>query len=983
MCLCRVFALYHNDPLCSLSTCSRQRAGMPWSVPRRFLQHLQQFQLLPSEKQVLRAFLRSCRRPARPSLRVNRLKAPTKATKAWLRSHGWDLDPVQWCDSGWFLTRNDEDRGKPTRKAIGKSLPHFLGHLYSQEAASMLPAEVLKALLNEAFPVGENSLLVLDLCAAPGGKSIQLAEILDELGSPLSLLVANDPNPQRALRLRSNLLRCGVESVVVSELPGEDFMKMVETPIFDAILVDAPCSAEGNVRRDRRVLDRWRARNGPFNEAYLRLLKRQEVLLNSAWRALKPGGCMVYSTCTFNYFENEGQCEKFASSNPDARILDLSFKDWGFSCPKSKYLRIWPHDFDTEGFFVAAFQKDKMHAESFEKCKTHFPRIPRFHDLFSTKFRLLDWRLADQIKKCLQDQVGFCPQNPHFLVEDHEHLWLLPLRMRLRWADHDTSSSSEPMAECAAYNGDHVDLSKQPSSFSNCMFQRSFFSKLKMPGLCVGQKVALKRHGRQGSGFVADEFLMLAGDRYKKSSQMTLVDWAALEMRICDTTASRNAHLSLLAEGETHQVHPAFTKMLQARLQPDGASFSALVTALVNGNNIRLAKDLADASLLRRESFNKILDGLASRGDHASIRKIMLEMRERKLAPDVVSYNTLLKSWRKVVHPSNSSTILEEMAVHTVRPNHITYSSLMSLAADRGDVASVEDLMQQAKRNTVKIGTFHFNILLNAFVKVSDFQSAQTVLGRMRQDALEPDVVTYTTLMQGQNEEVALSLLDDMQKDLVLPNSVSFTTLISSLTRSQQINTAMKLSKNLHQEAKSKKSQISSHVACSILHLCTKAAKELSDAKDECFGSDSLNVLNVELASFASEIFELVPEPDAACRHALAGVLKATKVYQRPSKKAKAGCGKLRFCFWLMDVDGLILDLIWSNRKISIESKAGHTAYHRYEHMEHYGIVFHGTLAIDLAILPYSWAYVCLGVHPLHVIWYANTTVLLLQSNTT
>ena len=271
----------------------------------------------------------------------------------------WDVDAVKWCDSGWFLTRRDETSSSQVfKQPVGKSLPHFLGRIYSQEAASMLPAEVLKALLSDVLMSSSTlaeTFLVLDLCAAPGGKSIQIGEALEGLErrsrSTFPMLIANDPNPERALRLRANLLRCGVRSAMVSELPGEEFAQLPGT--FDAVLLDAPCSAEANVRRDPNALERWR---GQGSGAYTRLLRRQARLLKSAWAALKPGGYMVYSTCTFNYFENEGQCETFAASHPDVRVVDLSFRDWGCA-PSHKYLRLWPYSFDTEGFFVAAFQK--------------------------------------------------------------------------------------------------------------------------------------------------------------------------------------------------------------------------------------------------------------------------------------------------------------------------------------------------------------------------------------------------------------------------------------------------------------------------------------------------------------------------------------------------------------------------------------------------------------------------------------------------
>ena len=831
---------------------------MPWRVPRRFLQHLQQFQLLPPGRQVLRAFLRSCRQPARQSARFNRLKASNEATKAWFLSQQWNLDAVKWCSSGWFLSRKDQDLDLQVfKQPIGKSLPHFLGYLYSQDAASMLPAEVLKALLDGFSGNSPDPLRVQDLCAAPGGKAIQLAEALElELFSscPIGpMLVANDPNPERAMRLRANLLRCGVQSVMVSELPGEDFSEM--PCVFHAVLVDAPCSAEANVRRDRRVLDRWRV--SKQSEAYLRLLRRQQNLLQSAWTTLKPGGYLVYSTCTFNYFENEEQCEKLIAGNPDARVVDLSFRDWGCSTSSGKYLRLWPHSFGTEGFFVAAFQKTPDSQPQKDSLKT--PSLPRFRDLFS-KFRLLDWRVAGRIRKEIATEVGYWPNLPGgLLVEDDENLWLLPLAARLRWPHRGDSGDSGCMAN-------HPD--EPLRKVSNCVVQMSVLSKLK-PCLRVARKVRLQNQIRY---VASNELLMMAGDRYRNSSHMTPLDWAALELKICDSMATRNAHLSLLAaEGKTNQVYHAFTKMLQARLQLDGASYSALVTALVAGNNVSLAQDLSrDTSLtsLRRESFNKILNGFALRGDDASIRQIMLDMRERKLSPDVVSYNTLLKALKR--HKTTClevPTFLEEMKLCTVQPNHVTFSSLMSLAAKFADARSVEDLIQRAKSHGVEIGTFAFNSLISAHIKVSDLQSAHAEVKRMQKENLDPDVVTYTTMMKGQREEVVLDLLEDMRNNIVKPNSVSFTTLLSSLTRAQQVTAALEIARNVHQEANATGSPISSHLACAILHVCAKAAEQ-SEQPHKVVGHSSLSTL-------ASQVFQLVKKPDAACRNAFSAVSKA------------------------------------------------------------------------------------------------------------
>jgi pentatricopeptide repeat protein len=311
--------------------------------------------------------------------------------------------------------------------------------------------------------------------------------------------------------------------------------------------------------------------------------------------------------------------------------------------------------------------------------------------------------------------------------------------------------------------------------------------------------------------------------------------------------------------------------MLQARLQLDGASYSALVTALVAGNNVSLAQDLSrdtSRTSLRRESFNKILNGFALRGDDASIRQIMLDMRERKLSPDVVSYNTLLKALKR--HKTTClevPTFLEEMKLCTVQPNHVTFSSLMSLAAKFADARSVEDLIQRAKSHGVEIGTFAFNSLISAHIKVSDLQSAHAEVKRMQKENLDPDVVTYTTMMKGQREEVVLDLLEDMRNNIVKPNSVSFTTLLSSLTRAQQVTAALEIARNVHQEANATGSPISSHLACAILHVCAKAAEQ-SEQPHKVVGHSSLSTL-------ASQVFQLVKKPDAACRNAFSAVSKA------------------------------------------------------------------------------------------------------------
>ena len=614
-----------------------------------------------------------------------------------------------------------------------------------------------------------------------------------------SLLIANDPNPERAQRLRSNLLRCGVLRCLVTELPGDELCSATKG-VFDAILVDAPCSAEGNCRRDRRALERWR--NG--REGSPKLLRRQAELLRSAWKALKPGGYMVYSTCTFNYFENELQCQQFVSSVPNIHIVDLSVHDWGCSLSgaESRYLRVWPQSFDTEGFFVAAFQKIEPTLEPID--------LPMKWSRFPPHLRLLDWRRVPEIRRRLHSEGFFLPEDKDLaLVEDEQQIYLVP-----RPKHH-----LEPL-----------------------------LGKLKSIGIPIADK-------KEDSFVTTDELLLWAGDRCPQSSKMTLSDWAALEINLCDSLAARNAHLSLLAaEGQTQRVYEGFSSMLQCRWRPDGASFAALVTALVTDGRDVLAQDVSltktegTEDVLRLESFNKVLHAFAVSGDHSSIRRMMSAMRERRIVPDVVSYNTLLKSLmvkKAMRSEEDASKFLQEMSSCSVRPNKITFSTLMSSIAKQGDPKAVERLMKLAEHSGVEVGVFGFNILIQAHMTALDLSSSYEVLRQMRQQGLKPDVVTYTTLMKGQTEDKVVALFHEMQKDLLQPNSVSLTSLISTLSKSQQRTAAMKIAKeniNFNEE-------ISSHLASAILHLCATSDETTS-------------------AALASTVFRQVPRPDAACRHA-------------------------------------------------------------------------------------------------------------------
>ena len=210
--------------------------------------------------------------------------------------------------------------------------------------------------------------MVLDLCAAPGGKATELAAKLHGTG----LLIANDISSKRAKALLKNIELFGVEnSFIVTEYPK----KLAEyfTGFFDKILIDAPCSGEGMFRKEPSMVKAWE-QNGP--EFYAAL---QEDILKQALPMLKPGGMLLYSTCTFSPLEDEGTVQKILSMNPDMEILPMEGYE-GFASGKPELIgsteesirncvRIFPHRVDGEGHFLALFRKKETADEPVVSCE--------------------------------------------------------------------------------------------------------------------------------------------------------------------------------------------------------------------------------------------------------------------------------------------------------------------------------------------------------------------------------------------------------------------------------------------------------------------------------------------------------------------------------------------------------------------------------------------------------------------------------------
>ena len=222
------------------------------------------------------------------------------------------------------------------------------------------------------------------MCAAPGGKSTHLSNLLSEG----SLLVSNEIIRSRAYILAENLAKCGNGNALVSNNKPEDFQNLHS--FFDVMLVDAPCSGEGMFRKDTNAISEWSLSNVEM------CAKRQQNILASVWNALKTGGVLIYSTCTYNRKENEENV-RWIIENLGAEYLKVSIKDEFNITETSLGYRFFPHKTKGEGFFIAALRKTddatkrlKIKEEKTQKTKVSSQIKALLQDSEKWSFRLSD-----------------------------------------------------------------------------------------------------------------------------------------------------------------------------------------------------------------------------------------------------------------------------------------------------------------------------------------------------------------------------------------------------------------------------------------------------------------------------------------------------------------------------------------------------------------------------------------------------------------
>ncbi len=270
------------------------------------------------------------------SIRVNTLKISKEELRAWLRSQGYSVKDSPYSCDGLEVT------GSGLEWAL--KLPYQAGFTYPQDSASMFAVEVLNPQPGER---------VLDLTAAPGGKSTHIAQRMENSG----VLVANDMDTHRIKALKSNLSRLGIVNTYITRLNAHKLAELYPET-FDRILLDPSCSGEGLFVTKEGQPDYWN------KKAVKHFSGLQFGLLRQAFQMLKPGGRLLYSTCALNSIENDGVVEDFLAKTPEAKVDELvgdELKKRGISVPEQiaglQGIRFWPHKTGTKGFFCIAITK--------------------------------------------------------------------------------------------------------------------------------------------------------------------------------------------------------------------------------------------------------------------------------------------------------------------------------------------------------------------------------------------------------------------------------------------------------------------------------------------------------------------------------------------------------------------------------------------------------------------------------------------------
>ena len=288
------------------------------------------------------AYLASFEQPSFYGLRVNTNKI---SVKDFLARFPYPLEPVPWTDNGFYYRSEDP---------VTKHPYYYAGLYYIQEPSAMMPAAVM--------PVEPDD-RILDVCAAPGGKSTELGAKLKGTG----VLFANDISVSRAQALVKNIERFGIRNSFVMAEDAAKF-KTYFPSYFDKILIDAPCSGEGMFRKENSLIKSWLERDSAYYAPI------QKNIVKNCIEMLKEGGCIVYSTCTFSPKEDEEIIQYALSLEPSLHVLPLPQQP-GF-IQNAYGTKLFPHRIHGEGHFVCLLQKGEKKEEMFVSTVTSYDVFP-------------------------------------------------------------------------------------------------------------------------------------------------------------------------------------------------------------------------------------------------------------------------------------------------------------------------------------------------------------------------------------------------------------------------------------------------------------------------------------------------------------------------------------------------------------------------------------------------------------------------------
>lgn len=330
-------------------------------------------------------------------LRINTLKVKQEDFEKELINQ-FELKSIPWVKEGFYYN---------PKKRPGKHPYHDAGIYYIQEPSAMAVATFLEAKPGD---------FILDLCAAPGGKTTQIAAALQGEG----LLVSNEIHPSRAKILSQNVERMGIKNAIVTNEPPDKLADFFPA-FFDKIVVDAPCSGEGMFKKEENALKEWSLEN------VLNCAVRQREVLTAAAKMLKPGGRLVYSTCTFAPEENEGTINSFLEENTDFQLMKTNgYEKFSNGCPKwvrgvddlNHTFRLWPHKIDGEGHYIAVLQK-----------KGTLDEIKK-EDILKPLDRQTNLILEDFLRENLNLHFSNIQKERFILFGDH--VYLMPYKINLK-----------------------------------------------------------------------------------------------------------------------------------------------------------------------------------------------------------------------------------------------------------------------------------------------------------------------------------------------------------------------------------------------------------------------------------------------------------------------------------------------------------------------------------------------------------------------